>query len=665
MGPAWGEAAQPVGGDPLQFVVAALFDRLAARQALLWSVGPTGLELRGRRGVAETSSVATLTEPPAAPDVAGLFDGPPRLLRFPADQQQAAMAVLAITSDLPADGLQREFEAAARVLALPTEVTHNLLEAISDEAAVLDPTGAVLQANRAWLEAPATAAGAVERSAVGVDYPGALTAQKSRSARICAEGLRSVLSGALPSFQSDYDTGERAYSLQADALPTGGAVVRHIDISFRKHLQRQLAHRATHDSLTGLPNRMVMMDRLGQALIRAARTHSGVALLFCDVDRFKQINDSLGHTVGDQVLVAIARRLQNCARQSDVVARFGGDEFVVLLEDVDSEALAVQFAHDLQSAATVPIVVDGRPLEFGLSVGVAVHTGSLAPESGELSSLLADSDAAMYAAKLAGRGTICVFEPSHRQARRDPATIAPALRTAALNDEIRMLVQPIVDLADASVLGFESFVRWDLPEVGRLSPADFLQTAEETGAIVEIGQSILRQTLDFARALPEPLRVSVNVSWPELSEPDFCQAVRDAARAAGVPLRRLELEILLPASADDQVLERLHRLRDEGVGLTLDAFGRQPLELSMITRIHASTLKIDRTLTALTTRPPGTARILAGVVGLADRLGLSCIAEGIETRAQAEAAMALGLRCGQGFYFGKPVDPEEALAAFE
>ena len=645
----------------MRFVVDALLTRMAATRAMVWMPVENGLRLVGAReapGAPDLSRIDTLPT-----DLTDVFGAAPVVIRTPADPDQPLLAVVAVVGERSAEDMQRDLDDAAAALSMANCSAEGVLEAISDQAAVLDGAGVIVRANRAWLDAPASHSIAVERSRVGTNYPSALAGQDSRSARIAADGIRSVLAGALPGFQSEYDitAAERSYSLQVDPLPEGGAVVRHVDISFRKHLQRQLAHRATHDTLTGLPNRMVMADRLGQALIRAARTHSSVALLFCDVDRFKQINDTQGHAVGDQVLAAIARRLQNCVRQSDVVARFGGDEFVVMLEDIDSEQVAQRRAKELQTAATHPIVVDGRPLSFGMSIGIAVHGGTSTPDGAQIATLLADSDAAMYAAKLAGRGTLHVFETADRDSRQDPAAIAPALRTAALNDEIRMAVQPIVDLADGRIAAYESLVRWDLPQVGRLSPADFLQTAEETGAIVEIGHSILRQSLDFARGLPEQVGVSVNVSWTELAEPEYPAIVLSALDSAGIPPARLALEILLPATADRQPLSGLHALREDGVGITLDAFGRQPVEMTMLPTVRATTLKVDRALTAYATGPLGVGRMLAGVVEMAGGLGLTCIAEGIETAAQATAAADLGFARGQGFYFGKPVDPSEAL----
>ena len=642
-------------------MVQALFARLAAERAALWVATPDGWTLAGAHGV--TGVPERLPDPPGLTEV---FNAPPTLVRTPADPTVDPVAVVAVVTDQQPAGLQRILDEAAGALhLLRPGGADGVLDALSDQAAVLDRDGVVVRVNRAWADTPDSHRAVVARSRVGAHYPAALEAQGTRPARIAADGVRAVLAGALPGFQSDYDTdsgaGRRSFSLQVDPLPAGGAVVRHIDISLRKHLQRQLAHRATHDALTGLPNRMVMADRLGQALIRSARTGGGVALLFCDVDRFKQINDSQGHAVGDQVLEAIARRLQNTVRQADVVARFGGDEFVVLLEDVADEQTAEEYAKDLQAALTHPIVVEGRPLHFGVSVGIALHPGRAAPDSREIAALLADADAAMYAAKLAGRGTVHVFEPADRDAKRDPAEIAPALRTAALNDEIRMLVQPIVDLRDARLTGYESLVRWDLPAVGRLSPADFLQTAEETGAIVEIGRSILRQTLWFAAALPDPVRVSVNVSWTELAEPDFPDAVLSSLDHAGVPAHRLDLELVLPAAADPACLSRLHALAEQGVGITLDAFGRVPVDLAILPGVWATTLKVDRALTVYAARGGAPERLLAEIVGLADRLGLSCVAEGVETRAQAQAAATLGFQRGQGFYFGKPVDPREVM----
>ena len=234
--------------------------------------------------------------------------------------------------------------------------------------------------------------------------------------------------------------------------------------------------------------------------------------------------------------------------------------------------------------------------------------------------------------------------------------MAPALRTAALNDEIRMKVQPIVDLDSGAVTAYESLVRWDLPEVGLLSPADFLQTAEETGAIVEIGHSILRQTLAFADTLPATTGVCVNVSWTEIAEADFAVAVLHALRTTGVDPARLNLEVLLPASADADTLGRWHGARRRGRG---DPRCLRPaaVELSMLPRMRATSLKIDLVLTAYAAKPGPAARMLRGVVELAGQLGLECVAEGVETQEQAAAAARLGFRRGQGFYFGRPVDP--------
>lgn len=388
-------------GRALSYIAECLLDRVGSTDSCLWVADRRGrMELAAARGAGR--GIADPADIPAGWHVTGT----PR--------SEAVLAVLA-TRDAPDRG-QDLLDNAAAALAdaagrpATDAIVSGLLEAIGDQTAIIDEHGRVVRCNRAWREAPAGQSDVVERSPVGTDYPSALNFQGSRAARIAAQGVRAVLLGSLPSFQSDYDTGtqtgDRSFSLTVAPLPSGGAVVRHVDISFRKHLQRELAHRATHDSLTGLPNRMVMMDRLSQALARAARTGSRVGLLFCDVDRFKQINDVRGHIVGDHVLSVVADRLQRAVGQSDVVARFGGDEFVVLLESVDSPESACTVARSLQQAATQPIRLDGDDLDLGLTIGVTTHDGHTEEPGQLISRLLAHADSAMYTAKASGRGGI-------------------------------------------------------------------------------------------------------------------------------------------------------------------------------------------------------------------------------------------------------------------
>lgn len=651
------------GRHGLGFVADCLFAQCQAETGALWVIGADDrLRLIAAVGVADVDRLAALR--PGSTAATELLAS-----NIVVQTGDPCTAVLAVKTALSRDHVQQLLDSAREALSVPTELDRlraraalvdGVLEAISDQAAVIDPAGVVLRTNAAWTQAPVAHREVVERSPVGTVYPDALRSQVSRPARITAEGIDAVLRGALPAFQADYDTegdNGRAYSFQVDPLPDGGAVVRHVDISFRKHLQRQLAHRATHDPLTGLPNRMVMTERLGQALIRAARTDTGIALLFCDVDHFKQINDSQGHAVGDQVLCAIGRRLQETLRQSDVVARFGGDEFVVLLEDIADEDSALQYAQELQSAATAPIIVEGRPLHFGLSIGISLHRGVLEADPGAVGVLLSDADTAMYAAKKSGRGSICVFDPGRHPAGRAAEDVAEALRAVA--EGVTLLVQPIVTLGSQEVACFEAFARIDLPGLGVLSPADFLQRAEETGVIVEIGQSVMRQALGFIAGQPDQRHISVNVSWAELLRADYPEQVLGALVAAGVHPGRLELEILMPAAAQVSALAHLRTLREAGVGITLDAFGRQPVELGMLPGMAASGIKVDRSLTAIAATSERHGRLVRGIVRFADHLGINCTAEGIESQAQAAAAEALGFRRGQGFFFGKPSNPQD------
>ena len=640
----------------LEYVCETLLDAIGSEQSALWVADADGvLCLAAIRG-ADQAGVLSPGDPVWGPATA--------VMRTPAEPDHAPVAVLALPARYPLHPAQELLDEACPALGTPAmlqrvlaraALADGMLEAFADQAAILDGDGVVVQTNAAWTQTPASHRGVIERSAVGSLYPHALRGQVSRPARIAAEGIEAVLRGTLPAFQSDYDTGtehgDRSYSLQVDPLPTGGAVVRHIDISFRKHLQRQLAHRATHDPLTGLPNRMVMNERLGQAMIRASHTGAGIALLFCDVDAFKQINDSLGHAVGDRVLIAIARRLQESVRQADVVARFGGDEFVVLLEDVDEQA-ARTIASVLQTSATRPIMVDGRPLHFSVSIGVSLHSGDLDPNAAAINAILNDADAAMYQAKRSGRGSIRTV-PS-----KDPES-ASDLTLALDRKETRLLVQPIVSLDGDSTVALEAFARLDLPDDRTLLPADFLQRAEESGAIVEIGRDVLAQAVQVVAGVPD-LRLSVNVSWAELCTPDYAESVLACLRDAGVGPQRLEVEVLIPAAAPAEGLRALRQLRDAGAGITLDAFGRQPVELALLPDLAVSGIKVDRTLIAAVQNSESHARLVRGLVALAGQLGLVTTAEGIETAEQAALVRKLGFQRGQGFFFGTPRPPAEA-----
>lgn len=641
----------------LEYVGACLLDRLKADSAILW-VADVDRRLWpiAQRGYDQT--------PPSQPTHDVL--GPATVLaRTPASSELAAVAVLAATGVKPetAQRVLDEARAALRTPALLQDVQaradliDGVLEAIADQAAVLDADGVVVQTNSAWTKAPASHRRVIERSPVGTLYTDALRSQSSRPAKIAAEGIDEVLKGSLPGFQSDYDTdvdqGDRSYSLQVDPLPAGGAVVRHLDISFRKHLQRQLAHRATHDELTGLPNRMVMNERLGQALLRAHRTGTNIALLFCDVDAFKQINDSLGHAVGDQVLTAIAGRLQAQIEQSDVVARFGGDEFVVLIEHVLDEQQARDLATRLQASASKPILVGGRPLHFSLSIGISVHRGDPHPDEAVINTILADADAAMYLAKRLGRGSIQTVQPRTARHHQD---IADALTEGAAS----LLVQPIVELSSGRTVCYEACARLDLPDSRILAPLDFLQSAEETGAIVAIGRSVMEQACAFIAGLPAA-HVSVNVSWVELAQPDYCDWLLATLLGSGVAADRLELEVLLPSAPQISAMSTLRRLRAEGVRVMVDAFGRQPVELGMLPTLAVSGIKVDRALIAAATTSERHAHLVRGIVHLADHLGIISTAEGVETPAQAASAVTLGFRRGQGFHYGGQVPLSEVL----
>ena len=431
----------------------------------------------------------------------------------------------------------------------------------------------------------------------------------------------------------------------------------------------RLAQQATHDTLTGLPNRALVLDRLAQALARGQRDGLLLAVLFIDLDRFKPINDSLGHHTGDEVLGVIADRLTTLLRDADTVARLAGDEFVVICEGLATPAAAVATAERVVADLSRPIMTgsgsSAREVMVGASVGVAYANGptDLAPED-----LVRDADVAMYRAKQRGRGCVEVFDDALRVAVEQRLQTQDDLRHAIDGGQIRTFYQPIVDGATAAVLGFEALARWQHPTRGLVGPHEFIAVAEESGLIVPLGAEILAQACAQAarwragRPGQAALRVSVNVASAQLAHRSFVPTVAAVLADTGLEPHALSLEITeTTIMADTEAAaETLRAIRALGVHLAIDDFGTGYSSLTYLRRFPVETLKIDRSFVAGIGRDLEDEAIVDMILSLARALGLQVVAEGVETAGQRDRLRSLGCDLMQGFYFGRPMPADQA-----
>jgi diguanylate cyclase (GGDEF)-like protein/PAS domain S-box-containing protein len=432
------------------------------------------------------------------------------------------------------------------------------------------------------------------------------------------------------------------------------------DVTARKEAEHQLAHQALHDSLTGLPNRRLLIDRIEQALARNERESSQVAVVLLDLDRFKLINDSWGHSAGDRVLVAVAERLGQAVRTGDTVARFGGDEFVVVRDGVGGPWEAARFAERLVQSVTGELPIHGEEVYLSASLGVAVSDSGDTAEG-----LLRDADAAMYTAKERGRGRVELFDADARGRAASRLAAEAAMRRAVDREEFTVLYQPIVSVTDERVVGAEALVRWDPPGEERVSPTEFIPLAEETGLIVPLGQWVLEQVCDQLRrwhdAGLDPGTLAVNLSARQLSAGSFASSASLAMRRNRLTPGTLSFEITESVLMEDVEfsIESLVGLKALGVRLAVDDFGTGYSSLAYLKRLPLDSLKIDRAFVDGLGTDPNDSAIVAAVVAMAGALGLSVVAEGVETVRQLEELRRLGCDRAQGFLFAKPLAATE------
>ncbi len=460
------------------------------------------------------------------------------------------------------------------------------------------------------------------------------------------------------------------YGQVSPALDAGGAVRRLIgtiqDVTERKLAEEAIVFQAGHDDLTQLPNRALFLDRLGQVLTRRSRHPSGVAVLFLDLDRFKWLNDSLGHAAGDELLMEVAARLRDTMRAEDTVARFGGDEFVVLCQDVADQAEAEALAGRLAAVLAAPIVVAGEETTVTVSIGIAYAPPA---SSGETpGSLVRDADAAMYRAKEQGRNRHAVFDVTTLELALVRHETVNALRRGIERGELVVHYQPALDLTTGRVVGVEGLVRWDHPQRGLLPPGEFIALAEETGLVVPLGTEVLatacRQVTAWQRhgQCAEDLWLSVNLAVRQLLAADLCAVVEDALADSGLAPHRLCLEITESALLEDSESSTrvLNRLKMLGVRIGVDDFGTGFSSLTYLKRFPVDVLKIDRSFVAGLCLDPQDRAIVASVIDLAHAFGLTTTAEGVETDEQLAQLRALGCEQGQGYLWSRPLPADAA-----
>jgi diguanylate cyclase (GGDEF)-like protein/PAS domain S-box-containing protein len=435
------------------------------------------------------------------------------------------------------------------------------------------------------------------------------------------------------------------------------------DLTERKALEERLHYQAFHDYLTDLPNRQLLMDRLGQALRRTRRWHKRVAALFMDLDGFKVVNDSLGHDVGDLLLTVVAQRLRRCLRPEDTLARFGGDEFVVLIEALDDPAQVVQVAERITEELRRPFIMEGRDLYVMASIGISLgHARTHDPDD-----LLREADTAMYRAKDEG-GDFRIFNPAMYERAFSRLEVENDLRRAIEEEEFVIHYQPMVDLRTGELWGMEALVRWDHPERGLLEPSQFVPVAEQSGLVIPMGEQILREACFRAKEWQEenprvpPLVMSVNLSASQLSRLDLADTVERVLRETGLEGSRLILDVtetvyVKVLAANTAILDRLRALE---VRFSIDDFGTGYSSLSYLKRLPADAIKIDQSFVKGLGKDLEDTAVVRMIIELAHTLSMEVIAEGVETEVQAALLKEMGCDLAQGYHFSKPLPPEAA-----
>ncbi|HEY8217711.1 MAG TPA: EAL domain-containing protein [Acidimicrobiia bacterium] len=540
-----------------------------------------------------------------------------------------------------------------------------LLEAATDVVAVFEPNGELLHLNR--IGCHYLGVGGEEelggRSLFELFDP--VSRERVRTEAFTALRTHGVWSGEAslvgPGTTTPTSLVLLAHGDEHGTMEYGSAIAR--DVTELKDVQHALAREATHDALTGLPNRTLLQDRLAQAVLRAERNNAGLGVLYIDLDRVKLVNDSLGHEAGDKLLMQAAERLRDATRGQDTVGRLGGDEFVVIVEDIDGPRDSVKLAMRIVHEFDEPFDLEGTEAFATASVGVAFRSKSGASAA----TLLRDADVAMYRAKQAGGARYELFDAKMRAWITERFEIEAALRHAIERNEMSVHYQPQMRADTRTILGFEALARWERPHAGRVLPSVFIPLAEETGLIAMIGAHVLEVACRVGAAWnhpdrgdPEPLGIAVNVSGRQLAQPGLLEVVERVLDSTGLDPKRLTLEITESVLVQDPELAsvRLAALRELGVRLAIDDFGKGYSSLAYVQRFPLDQVKIDQVFVSKVLED---ATIVASVIDLAHALGFEIVAEGVETDAQREALVELGCDAIQGHVVARPMPDHEVL----
>ena len=553
-------------------------------------------------------------------------------------------------------------------LARKEAFVRSIFDSVDTHLAVLDRSGVIVDANQHWLAEVRSGEADMKDATIGDDYLVFLRAGNTDDNRAVAAGIEAVLDHTRPSFSFEFplerEGDRRWYQLSVQPLraPDGGAVIVHRDITERTRIEVALEHQALHDVVTDLPNRTLLRDRLRQAILAARRRNTKVALLFIDLDRFKELNDTFGHQAGDVVLREVGERFVDAVRASDTVARLGGDEYAVLIPLAADRDEAVMVARRILASLQEPFTVEGESAFIEASIGIV-----LCPEHGEdVQTLMRRADVAMYAAKRGGSG-LQLYEQEKDLHSPSAIGLAGDLRHSIERGELLLHYQPIVDLATGRCVGVEALCRWQHPTRGLVLPSTFIPLAEENGFIRQIGLWTLQQAMSViggpsGAAVPI---MSVNLSMRNLRGTDLAANLTELIERSGASAGRLKIEITETAMMADaeHTFAVLGELRRMGIRLSIDDFGTGYSSLAYLQRLPVDDIKVDRSFVLNMLKNSSDEAIVRSTIELAHNLGLRAIAEGVEDAATLDRLRVLGCDRAQGFYMGRPM-PLAELAAW-